>query len=91
QPGAAAPEPVTTGSFGTASAESEPFYRRALSFVPVIGGRSAEASATAPVASVVPATPTEVVAPLPPRRTDRLRTTQLDQPAAAFANQPVTR
>jgi murein L,D-transpeptidase YafK len=91
QPGAAAPEPVTTGSFGTASAESEPFYRRALSFVPVIGGRPAEASATAPVASVVPATPTEVVAPLPPRRTDRLRTTQLDQPAVAFANQPVTR
>ncbi|MET3890117.1 murein L,D-transpeptidase YafK [Bosea sp. OAE506] len=91
QPGAAAPEPVTTGSFGTASAESEPFYRRALSFVPVIGARPAEASAAAPVASVVPASPTEVVAPLPPRRADKLRTSQLDQPAAAFASQPTTR
>jgi murein L,D-transpeptidase YafK len=91
QPGAAAPEPVTTGSFGTASAESEPFYRRALSFVPVIGARPAEPSAAAPVASVVPASPTEVVAPLPPRRADKLRTSQLDQPAAAFASQPTTR
>lgn len=91
QPGAAAQEPVTTGAFGTASAESEPFYRRALGFVPLIGARPAEATASAPVASVVPATPTEVVAPLPPRRADKLRTSQLDQPAAAFASQPGTR
>jgi murein L,D-transpeptidase YafK len=92
QPGSsAAPEPVATGSFGTASAESEPFYRRALSFVPVIGARPAEASASAPIASVVPASPTEVVAPLPPRRADRLRTSRFDQPAAAFASQPASR
>ncbi|HEV2554348.1 MAG TPA: murein L,D-transpeptidase family protein [Bosea sp. (in: a-proteobacteria)] len=90
QPGAATAAPVTTGSFGTASAESEPFYRRALSFVPLIGAPGGS-QASAPVASVVPATPTEVVAPLPPRRTDRLRTTRLDQPAAAFSSQPTTR
>jgi hypothetical protein len=90
QPGAATAAPVTTGSFGTASAESEPFYRRALSFVPLIGAPGGS-QASAPVASVVPATPTEVVAPLPPRRTDRLRTTRLDQPATAFASQPATR
>jgi murein L,D-transpeptidase YafK len=90
QPGAATAAPVTTGSFGTASAESEPFYRRALSFVPLIGAPGGS-QASAPVASVVPTTPTEVVAPLPPRRTDRLRTTRLDQPATAFASQPATR
>jgi murein L,D-transpeptidase YafK len=91
QPGAAAQEPVATGSFGTASAETEPFYRRALSFVPMIGTRPAETSASAPVASVVPASPTEVVAPLPPRRADRLRTSRVDEPAAAFASQAATR
>jgi len=92
QPGAAAPEPTTTGSFGTASDESQPFYRRALSFVPMIGGaKPAEAQESAPVASVVPESPTNVRAPLPPRRADKLRTTQLDQPAAAFASQSATR
>lgn len=91
QPGAAAPAPVT-GSFGTASEESVPFYRRALSFVPLIGGAaSAEAQVEAPVASVVPSTPTNVRAPLPPRRADKLRTTRLDEPTAAFASQPATR
>jgi murein L,D-transpeptidase YafK len=91
-PGAATPAPVTTGSFGTASAESEPFYRRALGFVPLLGGsKPAEAPGSAPVASVVPTTPTNVLAPLPPRRSDKLRTTQLDLPAAAFASQPTTR
>ncbi|MDP3320168.1 MAG: hypothetical protein Q8S58_13645, partial [Bosea sp. (in: a-proteobacteria)] len=91
QPGAAAQEPVATGSFGTASAEGEPFYRRALSFVPMIGARPAEPNAAAPVASVVPASPTEVVAPLPPRRADRLRTSRVDETSAAFASQPATR
>ena len=91
QPGTGTQEPVATGSFGTASAESEPFYRRALSFVPVIGTRPAEPNASAPVASVVPTSPTEVVAPLPPRRADRLRTSRVDEPAAAFASQPATR
>jgi murein L,D-transpeptidase YafK len=91
QPGTGTQEPVATGSFGTASAESEPFYRRALSFVPVIGTRPAEQNASAPVASVVPTSPTEVVAPLPPRRADRLRTSRVYEPAAAFASQPATR
>lgn len=92
QQGAAAPEPVTTGSFGTASDESQPFYRRALSFVPLIGGaKPAETPGSAPVASIVPESPTNVRAPLPPRRTDKLRTTRLDQPAAAFASQSATR
>lgn len=92
QPGAAAPAPVTTGSFTTASEESEPFYRRALSFVPLIGGsKPAESQASAPVASVVPPTPANVLAPLPPRRADKLRTTRLDESAAAFVSQPVTR
>ena len=93
QPGAAAPASIaTTGSFGTASAESEPFYRRALGFVPLIGTTAqVESPGSAPVASVVPSAPTNVLAPLPPRRADKLRTTQLDQPAAAFASQPGTR
>lgn len=95
QPGAAAPAPVTAesqiGSFGTASEESQPFYRRALSFVPLIGGSQPTEQAAAPVASVVPSVPTNVRAPLPPRRADGLRTTYLDKPAAAFASQPAIR
>ena len=69
-----------------------PFYRRALSFVPLIGGSAApEPQASAPVASVAPSAPTNMRAPLPPRRADKLRTTQLEQPAAASVGQPVTR
>lgn len=94
-PGNAAPLAASAGAstgFTTASEESVPFYRRALSFVPLIGGStSAEAQPSAPVASVVPSTPTNVRAPLPPRRAEKLRTTQLEQPAAALASQPVTR
>ncbi len=94
-PGNAAPLSASAAAstgFATASEESVPFYRRALSFVPLIGGSaSPEPQTTAPVASVVPASPTNVRAPLPPRRADKLRTTQLEQPAAAFASQPVTR
>ncbi|WP_054142245.1 murein L,D-transpeptidase family protein [Bosea sp. AAP35] len=92
QPGAADGVPTATGSFGTASVENEPFYRRALSFVPLIGNAGqAETQGSAPVASVVPSAPTNVVAPLPPRRSDKLRTTRLDEPAAAFASQPSRR
>lgn len=90
QPGAAAPAPVS-GTFTTAE-ESEPFYRRALSFIPLIGGsKPAAAAEEQPVVSAVPATPTNVRAPLPPRRADKLRTTQLNQPDAAFASQSTTR
>lgn len=93
-PGNAAPLSASAAAstgFATASEESVPFYRRALSFVPLIGGSTpAEPQPAAPVASVVPSTPTNVRAPLPPRRADRLRTTQLEQPAAS-ASQPVTR
>ena len=95
QPGAASPAPVAgesqIGSFGTASEESQPFYRRALGFMPLIGGSQPAEQAAAPVASVVPSEPTNVRAPLPPRRADGLRTTYLDKPAAAFASQPATR
>lgn len=94
QPGPAAPAPVAAqsqmGSFGTASDESQPFYRRALSFMPLIGGAQ-PVEAAAPVASVVPSVPTNVRVPLPPRRGDSLRTSSLDTPAAAFASQPATR
>jgi hypothetical protein len=88
-PGEAQQAPVTAAA---APAESQPFLQRALSFVPLIGGSRPEASAeAAPVASVVPTSPTSVRAPLPPRRAGNLRTTRLEQPAAAFASQPVTR
>jgi len=94
-PGNAAPLSASAGAspgFTTASEESVPFYRRALGFVPLIGGsQSAEQQPVEAVASVVPSSPTSVLAPLPPRRSDKLRTTQLDQPAAAFASQPGSR
>lgn len=93
-PGEAQQAPVAA-SAAAAPAESQPFFQRALSFVPLIGGSRQAAAETAaeiaPVASVVPASPTSVRAPLPPRRAGNLRTTRLDQPAAAFASQPVTR
>ena len=95
QPGAAAAAPVTAesqiGSFGTASADSQPFYRRALGFMPLIGGGAQPTEATAPVASVVPSAPTNIRVPLPPRRADSLKTTYLDTPVAASAGQPATR
>jgi murein L,D-transpeptidase YafK len=94
-PGNAAPLSASAGAapgFTTASDESVPFYRRALGFVPLIGGsQSAEPQPSETVASVVPSAPTSVLAPLPPRRSDKLRTTLLDQPAAAFASQPASR
>lgn len=95
QPGAASPAPVAaesqTGSFGTASDESQPFYRRALSFMPLIGGSQPPAETAAPVASTVPSVPTNMRAPLPPRRADTLRTTYLDKPETAFTGQPAIR
>jgi murein L,D-transpeptidase YafK len=94
-PGAAQQAPVLASAAPAAPAaaeESQPFYQRALSFVPLIGGSRQPAPVeAAPVASVVPASPTNVRAPLPPRRSDGLRTSRLDQPAAAFSSQPALR
>ena len=41
--------------------------------------------------SVVPASPTNTMAPLPPRRANGLRTSNLDQSTAAYASQTTTR
>jgi hypothetical protein len=60
--------------------------------VPLIGSTIAAPTApSAPIASVVPSSPTNVLAPLPPRRADSLRTTRLDERTAAFASQPAIR
>lgn len=94
-PGAAQAAPVAVAQPEAAPPEAgTPFYQRALGFVPLIGGGGGsqpQPAASAPVASVVPASPTSIIAPLPPRRAGGLRTTQLDQPAAAYASQPATR
>ena len=90
-PGAAAPAAITA-SAAPAEPAAAPFYQRALSFVPLLGSSAPVASeASTPIASVVPDAPTSIVAPLPPRRANGLRTSQLDQPAAAYASQPATR
>jgi hypothetical protein len=69
-----------------------PFYQRALSFVPLIGGaQPAQAQEATPVASAVPDSPTNIRAPLPPRRATGLRTSRLDQSDAVYSSQPVTR
>ena len=71
-PGAAAPAPVApTGSAARPSRAATPFYQRALSFVPLIGGaQPAQAPASAPVASVVPESADQHhrAAAAPPRR-----------------------
>ena len=95
------PEPVTDQpaagqADGLPPAAAEPaqpsFYQRALSFVPLLGGSSSSASGEqAPIASTVPETPQTVTAPLPPRRSSALRTSQLQQPAAAYASQSAAR
>ncbi len=95
-PGAAQAVPVSGVAAAPVQAppgDSRPFYQRALGFVPLIGGLSQPVAAgeSAPVASVVPSSPTTVRAPLPPRRADSLRTTWADGPAAAYASQPATR
>lgn len=98
-PGAAQQAPVAASlaaapAASPAAEDNRPFYQRALSFVPLIGGSSQPAAAAAeqaPVASVVPASPTSVRAPLPPRRADNLRTSRLDQPATAYSSQSAIR
>jgi murein L,D-transpeptidase YafK len=92
-PGAAQAAPVASAQSVAAPAETgAPFYQRALSFIPLIGGGSQpQPAAAAPVASVSPSAPTSIRAPLPPRRADGQRTSRLDQPAAAYASQPATR
>ncbi|MGO4736139.1 hypothetical protein AB4099_06325 [Bosea sp. 2KB_26] len=97
-PGAAQQAPVVASAVpaapaASAVADNRPFYQRALSFVPLIGGSAqpVEAPVAAPVASVVPAKPTNMRTPLPPRRADTLRTTQLDQSNAAYSSQSATR
>jgi hypothetical protein len=85
-PGAATAAPIQTAS---AEPAQPSFYQRALSFVPLLGG-SSEPKEQAPIASTVPETPQTVTAPLPPRRSSTLRTSQL-QPDAAYASQPTTR
>lgn len=95
-PGAAATAPIVASAAPAPVAASEPaaapFYQRALSFVPLLGGStSAPAETSTPVAAAVPDAPTNIRAPLPPRRANGLRTSQLDQPAAAYASQPAIR
>lgn len=96
-PGAASPAPIVASVAPTPATEQPagaPFYQRAFSFVPLIGGSSSPPSTTegsTAVASSVPSSPTSILAPLPPRRASGLRTTQLEQPAAAYASQSLTR
>lgn len=90
QPGAAAPAAIAATAAPAESAT--PFFQRALSFVPLLGSTAGAASETStPVASVIPASPTNIIAPLPPRRANGLRTSRLDQPDAAYASQPASR
>lgn len=94
-PGAIAQPAAAAADAQPAAETSAPFYQRALGFVPLIGGGGGGApaapAASAPIASVVPSAPTSILAPLPPRRAEGLRTTRLDQPAAAYASQPGAR
>jgi murein L,D-transpeptidase YafK len=85
--GAATAEPIQTAA---AEPAQPSFYQRALSFVPLLGG-SSEPKEQAPIASTVPETPQTVTAPLPPRRSSALRTSQLQQLDAAYASQPAAR
>ena len=91
--GAATAEPVQ-GQPAQAQndAPQSSFYQRALSFMPVFGGGSNSSSQdAAPVASVVPDAPVNMMAPLPPRRSTTLRTSRLDESAAAYSSTPPTR
>lgn len=90
--GNSTPAPVVASAVPPASEPaSTPFYQRALGYVPLIGGSTTPPSEPTTVASIVPSSPTEMLAPLPPRRASGLRTSQLEQPAAAYASQPATR
>ncbi len=99
QPGKAEQAPVLASASATPVApaeESKPFLQRALSFMPSFGSAPATsgqnmAAAEAPVAVVVPAAPTSIRAPLPPRRATGLRTSRLDESPAAYASQPAMR
>lgn len=96
QPGKAEQAPVLASASSTPVEESKPFLQRALSFMPMFGSSSssegqATASAEAPVVVSVPATQTNIRAPLPPRRATNLRTSKLDESPAAYASQPATR
>ncbi|MGO4172957.1 L,D-transpeptidase family protein [Bosea sp. TAF32] len=99
-PGNALQAPVLASAGSTpvatvAPAEEKPLLQRALSFMPVFGGGSSatadQGAGSAPIASVVPATPTATSAPLPPRRANGLRTSSLDQSTAGYASQAATR
>ena len=87
-PGEARQAPVAGGA---QPEDSRPFYQRALSFVPVFGGSRDAAQPAEAVASVVPSAPTSMLAPLPPRRAVPLKTTKLDDSAAAYASQQTLR
>lgn len=71
--------------------DGRPFYQRALSFMPGLGGSREAAQPSEEVASVVPSSPTNVLAPLPPRRSVSLKTSNLDQSSAAYASQQIGR
>jgi hypothetical protein len=97
-PGNAVQAPVLASAASTpvapaAPTEEKPLLQRALSFMPVFGGGSSATAdqGSAPIASVVPATPTATSAPLPPRRATGLKTSSLDQSMAGYASQPTTR
>lgn len=99
-PGNALQAPVLASAGSTpvatvAPAEEKPLLQRALSFMPVFGGGSSATAdqgvGSAPIASVVPATPTATSAPLPPRRANGLKTSSLDQSTAGYASQAATR
>lgn len=97
-PGNAVQAPVLASAASTpvapaAPAEEKPLLQRALSFMPVFGGGSSATAdqGSAPIASVVPATPMATSAPLPPRRATGLKTSSLDQSMAGYASQPTTR
>ncbi len=63
--------------------------------MPMFGSASpatpSTAAAEAPVEITVPATATNIRAPLPPRRATNLRTSMLDEQPAAYVSQPATR
>lgn len=76
----AAPEP----------AQDKTLLQRTLGFVPFIGGPASPSGQGAPVADVAvetPASPSNVLAPLPPRRAGNLRTSNLDSSPVAYASQ----
>ena len=92
QPGNAEPGPALA-SAASAPVQDKTLLQRTLGFVPFFGASAPDAAQTAaPVADVaveVPASPTNVKAPLPPRRATNLRTSSLDSSPAAYASQSV--